>query len=40
VLSYCGTDGIPFFHAMAREFTVCDRWFSSVMGPTWPDPST
>jgi phospholipase C len=24
-------------HALAREFTVCDRWFSSVMGPTWPN---
>ena len=37
VLSYYGPDRIPFLHALAREFTVCDRWFSSVMGPTWPN---
>jgi phospholipase C len=37
VMSYFGPDRIPFFHAMAREFTICDRWFSSVMGPTWPN---
>ena len=22
-------------HALAQSFTVCDRWFSSVPGPTW-----
>lgn len=22
---------------LAREFVVCDRWFSSVPGPTWPN---
>jgi phospholipase C len=37
VLSYYGPDQIPFIHALAREFTVCDRWFSSFMGPTWPN---
>jgi len=37
VMSYYGSDHIPFLHALAREFTVCDRWFSSVMGPTWPN---
>ena len=37
VLSYFGADQIPFLYALAREFTVCDRWFSSVMGPTWPN---
>ena len=36
-MSYYGPDRIPFLHALAREFTVCDRWFSSVMGPTWPN---
>lgn len=24
-------------HRMARDFTICDRWFSSVPGPTWPN---
>jgi len=37
VLSYFTDDRLPFMHALAREFTVCDRWFSSVMGPTWPN---
>jgi phospholipase C len=23
--------------ALAAEFVVCDRWFSSVPGPTWPN---
>jgi phospholipase C len=37
VLSYYASGDVPFMHALAREFTVCDRWFSSVMGPTWPN---
>jgi phospholipase C len=37
VLSFYGPDRIPFIHALAREFTICDRWFSSFMGPTWPN---
>ena len=24
-------------HALAESFTVCDHWFSSVPGPTWPN---
>lgn len=24
-------------HTLAESFTVCDRWFSSVPGPTWPN---
>lgn len=28
-------DVLPALHALARNFTVCDRWFSSVPGPTW-----
>jgi phospholipase C len=23
-------------HALIDEYTLCDRGFSSVMGPTWP----
>ena len=26
---------IPALTTLAREFCVCDRWFSSVPGPTW-----
>jgi len=24
-------------HALAKNFAVCDRWFSSLPGPTWPN---
>ena len=30
-------DSLPALHALARNFTVCDRWFASVPGPTWPN---
>lgn len=28
---------LPALSGLAREFAVCDRWFSSVPGPTWPN---
>jgi phospholipase C len=28
---------IPVIAALAREFAVCTRWFSSVPGATWPN---
>jgi phospholipase C len=28
---------LPVITRLAREFAVCDRWFSSVPGPTWPN---
>jgi phospholipase C len=28
---------VPVLSALAREFAVCDRWFSSMPGPTWPN---
>lgn len=28
---------LPAIHALAKEFAVCDHWFSSVPGPTWPN---
>ncbi len=30
-------DQIPVLTALAREFVVCDRWFSSMPGPTEPN---
>jgi phospholipase C len=27
----------PFFNTLAREYTVADRWFSSILGPTYPN---
>ncbi len=26
---------LPALHALAEQFVVCDRWFSSLPGPTW-----
>ena len=26
---------LPALTTLAREFCVCDRWFSAVPGPTW-----
>ena len=28
---------LPVINMLAREFAVCDRWFSSLPGPTWPN---
>lgn len=28
---------LPVLHQLASEFAVCDHWFSSVPGPTWPN---
>lgn len=28
---------LPVLTALCREFTVCDRWFSAMPGPTWPN---
>lgn len=29
--------GLPVLLALATEFAVCDRWFCSMPGPTWPN---
>lgn len=28
---------LPVLTTLAQEFAVCDRWFSSMPGPTWPN---
>lgn len=28
---------LPALHTLAQSFTVCDHWFSSLPGPTWPN---
>jgi phospholipase C len=30
-------DDVPVIISLAREFAVCDGWFSSMPGPTWPN---
>jgi phospholipase C len=36
MLSYTRED-VPIITALAEEFAVCDHWFSSMPGPTWPN---
>jgi len=31
------SDQLPVLTTLAREFAVCDHWFSSMPGPTWPN---
>lgn len=35
IMKYHELDSLPALHALARQFTICDHWFSSVPGPTW-----
>lgn len=37
VMSYFTKEDLPVTHALADSYTSCDRWFCSVMGPTWPN---
>ncbi|MBT9332147.1 alkaline phosphatase family protein [Paracidobacterium acidisoli] len=37
VMAYYDSSLLPSLGALAREFVTCDRWFSSVPGPTWPN---
>jgi phospholipase C len=37
VMGFHDRERLPFSYALADQFVVCDRWFSSVMGPTWPN---
>ena len=37
IMDYYGLDFLPALHPLARNFTICDRWFSALPGPTWPN---
>lgn len=37
IMSYYPLGFLPALHALAREFTICDHWYASVPGPTWPN---
>jgi phospholipase C len=28
---------LPVIYELATEFAICDQWFSSIPGPTWPN---
>jgi phospholipase C len=35
VMGYYTCEDIPFQHALADAFTICDQYHCSVLGPTW-----
>jgi phospholipase C len=37
IIGYYPAGFLPGLHSLASEFTVCDHWFSSLPGPTWPN---
>jgi phospholipase C len=37
VMGYFARDTLPFTWGIADAYASCDRWFSSVLGPTWPN---
>jgi phospholipase C len=36
-MGYYTSDDIPFQFALAENFTICDNYHCSVLGPTWPN---
>jgi phospholipase C len=37
VMGYYPLDFLPALHGLGRDFLICDHWFSSLPGPTWPN---
>jgi phospholipase C len=37
VMGYHDRSQIPLYYWLADNFAICDHWFASVMGPTWPN---
>ena len=37
VMNYFGPDQLPVYAVLANEFGICDRWYTSHAGPTWPN---
>ena len=37
IMNCLAPDQVPVITALARSFAVCDHWFSSMPGPTWPN---
>ena len=36
-MNYFGPDQLPVYAVLANEFGICDRWYTSHAGPTWPN---
>lgn len=37
VMSGFNPENLPVLNGLAKQYAVCDRWFSSMPGPTWPN---
>ncbi len=37
IMGYYPRGFLPALHTLAENFAVCDHWFSSLPGPTWPN---
>jgi len=37
IMAYFQRGELPVLHKLAEHFLICDHWFSSVPGPTWPN---
>lgn len=37
VMGFLTRDDLPVSYTLADNYTLCDRYFCSVMGPTWPN---
>jgi phospholipase C len=37
VMKYHVRGALPALHTLADNFTICDHWFASLPGPTWPN---
>jgi phospholipase C len=37
VMGYYNGANLPVYDHLAREFTICQRWYCSVPGATWPN---
>jgi phospholipase C len=37
IMGYYTAKELPTYDLLAQNFAVCDRWFSSMPGPTWPN---
>ena len=37
VMGFHDRSQLPLYYWFADNFTICDNWFASVLGPTWPN---
>jgi phospholipase C len=37
IMGYYTAQTVPVYDLLAQQFTVCDKWFSCVPAPTWPN---